>query len=322
MNKNDLASGETDKPASQEVSPGFISSALDEYGLTAQEMRVAVHILRRGVCSDSLATMQHCLFLHPDTIRDSLQFFVNQNLVRMEEYKGYGNTYEWNPIKLWFNPPSPGPEMKKKEQVRRERVLARWLRWKRTGHWSDPSETDGGVRKGWRGMKQMERSEKDGGQAHEISGEDPSETDGVKGHPSMGTQIKGIPIKQNALNGDVPVPARARGNDDEKKVETQPMFKGFPEMLDKLGELAGGPKALDKRNVDRWRLIFGKSPRRFREAVAQTALSVKEARLHAGHPVRNPLATFEDNLKRLDGPRRVSVPVIRHPADGKGRTAL
>ena len=95
--------------------PIFVHSALDDYGLTANEFRLAGHISRRGgnegECYASIESMSAVCIMHPDTLRESLKRLISFNIISRRDRSGQTSIHKLNPIEQW-NPPENNPPEK------------------------------------------------------------------------------------------------------------------------------------------------------------------------------------------------------------------
>lgn len=99
----------------------FIPSALDEYGLTAQQFRVFCHIARRGACFSSGGTIAKICRLHEDTVWTCLNELERLGMVKRSRKHGATSEFTITPPTEWNPPETEGqPHRKARGDTRRK----------------------------------------------------------------------------------------------------------------------------------------------------------------------------------------------------------
>ena len=87
------------------ISPAFISSHLDDYGLTPSELRVYCHLSRRagkdGKAWPALSSMAQVCKLETKTVKRTLKNLVEYGMIGKKERKGNTSIYWLQPYETW-----------------------------------------------------------------------------------------------------------------------------------------------------------------------------------------------------------------------------
>jgi hypothetical protein len=94
----------SERANAETISPIFVHSSLDDYGLTASEFRVLAHVSRRagkGECNASVPNMAKVCKLEEKTIRKALSGLVEAGLLAMHQRIGLPTVYTMRKISEW-----------------------------------------------------------------------------------------------------------------------------------------------------------------------------------------------------------------------------